>query len=455
MQKAVTHIRAVLGRIIFIGLSVQVVFGLLWMCCSFTGVQWFAESTFYVKVSENLLCDEYTGILYPFLLMLVGENNIWLCLLQVAAALLAGFCLLGAVGVKKSCWRIWGSLVLLTYPFAMQCHMAVLPNSFAFSCFLAQLALVLLAIQKKHGSWLVELFGVHVLWLGAALFMPEYLYLGAVPVILFWLYDAVKYCKQAGWRVCCHLLLVAATAGMILSVNELSQQEGAYGRNTPSLEAVLFERITWSSLEKYYFDWPAEVQDTFHANDFLLAAENVENMDVRLLPRIEEGLGLEAARAFYRDMSAYVLKNNYYQIFYEIGWDALGSVVPTVAAESILNGSGYRSYFIRNYETLRQDCPTLTKYYFNYVIWWFKSGMLLTAVMTLLGLLGGKKHRTFAGKGSLVYCLAICMISAGVMAVWYTVNCTGSWDYKDGLFTGILWFVWMILMAVKGVEEEL
>lgn len=451
MQKAVIHIRAVIGRIIFIGLSIQVVFGILWMCCSFTHLQWFSESSFYVRVSESMVCDEYTGILYPFLLMLTGQNTTLLCLLQIALALAAGFCFLGALGVKRTCWRVWGSLVLLTYPFALQCHMAVLPHSFAFSCFLLQVALVLMATKKQKRSWMVELFGVHVLWLGASLLQTEYFYLGAVPVILFWLYDVVKYCKKAGWRVCCHLLLVAAFAGLILSINGLTQTKGAYERSTPSAEAAIFKRVVWSSMEKYYFDWPEDIQDTFTTEEFQRSEEYVENMDRILLPRIESEVGLERAKDFYWDMSFHVLKNNYYQIFYEMGWDALGNLFPVIATDKILEGNGYRSYCVRNYETLRQDCPALTSCYINYEIWWFPIGMVLAAVQLLLGFLGRKK--VWLGKRLWRYLL--CALPAAVMTAWYTITCVGSWDYKNGLFVGILWIVWMTVTAVKGVEEEL
>ena len=184
MQKAVVHIRAVLGRILFIGLSVQIVFGLLWLCCSFTGVQWFAESTFYEAVSESLLCDEYTGILYPFLLMLTRRNYTLVCLFQLAVAVLAGFYFLKAAGVKNPAWRIWGSFVLLTYPMALQCHMAVLPNSLTFSCFLFEMAFALRIVGKESKCRKWKMLGLHIAWLGAALFTPSYLYLGAVPVVV-------------------------------------------------------------------------------------------------------------------------------------------------------------------------------------------------------------------------------------------------------------------------------
>ena len=36
-------------------------------------------------------------------------------------------------GTAKKWFPVWGSLGLLTYPFAMQCHLAVLPNSVGYA----------------------------------------------------------------------------------------------------------------------------------------------------------------------------------------------------------------------------------------------------------------------------------------------------------------------------------
>ena len=447
MQKAVVHIRAVLGRILFIGLSVQIVFGLLWLCCSFTGVQWFAESTFYEAVSESLLCDEYTGILYPFLLMLTRRNYTLVCLFQLAVAVLAGFYFLKAAGVKNPAWRIWGSFVLLTYPMALQCHMAVLPNSLTFSCFLFEMAFALRIVGKESKCRKWKMLGLHIAWLGAALFTPSYLYLGAVPVVVLLIYEVFKAWKPSGKRICYHVLLSAVFAGLIVTITNISQQEGAYGRGSRNFESALFQRVVWSGLTKYYMDWPGEVQDTFTTEEFFAAADYPENMILILQPRIEAGLGVDAAREWYVDISKHVFKNNYYQIAYEVLWDGLGNTFPPVVANQVLAGRGYSSYCARNYEVMRQECPALTGYYMDYTAWWFVAGIVIAAIVQLLGLF--KKHKRK------VFQVVLFSVSAGAMIIWYTMCGAGLWDYKNTLFVGAMWLVWMMLMAVKSVEEEL
>lgn len=446
MQKALIHIRAVLSRILWIGVSIQIVFGLLWMCCSFTGAQWFLESSFYVKVSENFICDEYTGILYPLLLVLTGKNDLLLCLLQLTAAFGAGYVFVGALGANSPAWRIWGSLGIMTYPTALQCHMAVLPNSLTFSCFLLLLACVLRALKKERQNWRMELLGTHVCWGLAAFLQPEYFWFGLVPVIMFWIYDVVKYRKSAGRRVGYHFLLAAVFAGMIINVSGFYTQEGYYGKAGGSLAGTVFRRVVWCGLAQYYMDWPEEVRAVVPAELFTETLERPENMTLLLQPEIEAQLGMQRATEFYWDISGLVLKNNYRRIAYEVGWDTLGNLLPLVTIQEQLEGRGYGSYCARNYETMRQECPTLTYYFMQYAIWWFPVGCILAAMVILMDLMSKSKKQ--------IYPVMVCVLSGIVMAMWYVMTDVGAWDYKNGLFMGCLWVIWMIVMTVKGMEEQ-
>ena len=88
----------------------------------------------------------------------------------------------------------------------------------------------------------------------------------------------------------------------------------------------------------------------------------------------------------------------------------------------------------------------LTYVYMQYCIGWFVPGLVLTLCMWLLyGLKKCKIH---------FFNPILCASSAIFMAVWYVMDSVGTWDYKRGLFVGALWIVWMIVMAVRGVDEE-
>ena len=111
MQRAVRHISAILGRVIFIGFSIQIVFGMTWMCLNFSKLPQFGESFFYVEISKNFICDEYTGILYPvFLLLARGLEGL---------AGLPYYCVMYVVQLLVACYAIGWSISeeeLAAYP---------------------------------------------------------------------------------------------------------------------------------------------------------------------------------------------------------------------------------------------------------------------------------------------------------------------------------------------------
>ena len=48
----------------------------------------------------------------------------------------------------------------------------------------------------------------------------------------------------------------------------------------------------------------------------------------------------------------------------------------------------------------------------------------------------------------------MCGITVLGMAVWYTMQDAGCWDYKNGLLPGMLWLVGMISVAYHCLTQE-
>ena len=105
--------------------------------------------------------------LYQGLFRLLGEIPQLMYLLQLGAAFLAGdFFLRSFSGIfsggfswkegsrngRERFWSLWRALALLTYPFAMQCHMAVLPHSFMGSLFLMMLSFLIRLFTRRRIS---------------------------------------------------------------------------------------------------------------------------------------------------------------------------------------------------------------------------------------------------------------------------------------------------------------
>ncbi len=475
------------------------------MCCAFTEVQQFGESEFYIEASKSLLCDEYTGALYPVLLMLTrGMEDLLpipytyiMYLVQLGVAVFAGCRFLGTLGCsncpsvllgkaadrngganardadeyratkeegigvrrnagKKMLYKVWGSLALLTFPMTMQCHMAILPNSLASSCFLLEMAYIMKTIRGKEAFQAADVAKACTGWLLAALLLPEYLYLGAVPLILFFLYDVVHGCFRREQKrirsVCYHGILIAAFAGMIVGANSLTQVEGCCGRPQKSVSAALFRRVAWSSLQDYYDIWPEDMKDCFTMEEVSSIAAYADNMERLLQPRLEAELGVDRANEIYQELGRVIWQNNTAGILHQTAWDAVGYTLPPVTVQLFLTGRGYDSYLGRNYDIMRQEAPRLTDYYMDYSCWWFTVGLGILAVMALGDLADfiGKKKKSQSMVVAL-FPMVICAASAGCMVIRYTLQGAGMWDYKNALFVGQLWLSGMLVLAERNV----
>lgn len=466
MQKANGHIRAVLSRMILFGLSIQIVLGILWMGCNFGRFQEFGESRFYIGVSKNFLFDEYTGALYPVLLMLArGIEEILpipytyvIQTLQLVAAFISGYVFLGALGVRKTGYGVLGSMAILTVPMAMQCHLAVLPHSLTLSAFLLEMSFVAEGVRGNQPLRGEQLVKANACWLVSALLMPDYLYLGLIPVLLWWAYDTWKYGRQKGKTVFGSLLLIAAFGGMIAGSEELFQEPGCYGRPAKTMDVTLFQRFTWGFLVENWDEVPEDMKECCPEEFVTEASFYAENME-QIPARLEATLGQERAREIYRELNRLVLDRNRGEILRRIVWDAAGYAAPAAVLPMFLTGRGYDSYAGINYGVMKRNTPILTKYYVDYSGWWLVAGVLLSGIGMLCSFLSWLSLRKQAmekqttGKeavGRTVAIVAISIFTAVVMIVWYTMQGSGVWDYKNGLFVGTLWITWMLL-SVNGM----
>lgn len=413
VQRAVGHVRAVVGRILFIGVSVQILLGLLWMFLAFDDRQEFFGSAYAEWLDRNLAGVHYEPAIY---------------LLQLCVAFFAGYWLLEGLGARKKFWKIWGSFAILTYPYAMQCHMAILPDSLAFSCFL-----LLLAAGLKRRKI------IYFFWLISAMFLPEYLYFGAVPVMVFLFLSARKKgnLRELGMEI----MIIMSVAVIGLGFRTISSVEGE------GLEEAWFRRTVWSSFYQFYPDWPTEVRAAITADEYVAIERLPENMELILRPKVKAILGEKGAGQWYREFSAFVFRANREQILKEMIKDAGGCLSPQIMAEIRLGGKGGPSYCLRNYEIMREDHPLLTSCFLGYSAWWHVVGMLGVFIMVVGRLCSNRTNRvkaTVAEKECWRCVLTAGVLSATLMIGYYTLWASNLWDPKKALFVGILWSLWMI-----------
>ncbi len=468
MGKAYKAIGAVAGRVLFIGFSIQIILGVCWMVCNFTGFQQFAESSLYEEISRTLICDEYEGILYPVLIMLTGgieklfriPYRCILYLLQIGFAFFASYRLLQSVGVKKKRWTIWGSLAMLTFPMAMQCHLAVLPDSLVTTALLAELSFAIAALTEAEQLRPRAFVKVLVFWLLSALLRPEYLYIGGVPVLLLFLYGLAKAWKRDKKRILYNGILMVAFAGLILSVTDLTEVEGYYGRVHKSINFTLAKRAVWQFASMDYAGWPEEVKACVTQAQAWEMEHYADNVERILGEVLEDAVGKERAEELFGELAANAWQWHRDGILHYTMWDIVGYTFSPVVVQLQFGGEAYDAYSGRNYDIMRAHTPVLTSYYMNYGCWWFVVGFVVAALILCLGvvkyLIGMFlcKRKPSANGGKVLGGIS-CLCSGGLIVLWYTLQGTGTMDYKKNIAVTLLWILGMLICGIAGIQEEI
>lgn len=338
MQKLTKHFSAIAGRVLLIGFTMQIVLGLVW-----TGI--------------NIGCMEEPGVLLQLVLLSVAFG--------------AGLFLVKTITeTKKIVWMVWGSLAMLTVPMSLQCHLMNPKESIIGSFLVFQLSFLWRAIRNGNTESCCSLAKVAIFWLLEAVVAPEYVPVGAVPVILLFLYGLRK--KKIGY----HILLICAFGGMIFGMNSLKQEmptwmasENFEQEKTQDtgmiyeISADLFGRCTWTTIFRDSVYWTDEMYATAGEEILISTSLYADNMNELFKPAVLQNLGEEGATGFYQELTISAVKEFPVQIMKECLWDAFAYSVPPLGTYLFLDGEGYDSYCPVNFELMRRQAPRLTGYY--------------------------------------------------------------------------------------------
>lgn len=399
MDRLAGHISAVLGRVIFIGFSVQIALGLLWMRSAFA----------FLELKEGFVCAG-----------------------QLLAACGAGWFFLRCAGVEKGWRRIWGSMAMVTFPMNMQCHMAVGTWSVLSSLLLSELACVVLALRKEDKKTLWQ--AVLGLWLAAGLIQWKYLWIGAAPALFLWARQA--FCPGRKKKAWIWLALIAAVGGMIAGVGSLYQE-----RTKP--EACLASRMAWTTLDKAYDIWPQEWRDKIDYWTVSMASYEAGGIKKVLLPYLEETVGEEEAGHFLVKISQIAWERDPFRIMKEIAWDALGYLAPPTVLPLQLQGRAYDSYSGINYRQILMAAPRLGKGYMDYGCWWFMAGIGLCILLMAF------RPRKISWR-----CLWLVCLTAAVSIGCDVMSGAGQMDYRNSVCIMCLWIAGMIQIAGRSAEPS-
>lgn len=359
--------RSVVKGILLIGFTIQILLGLFWMGGNFGRVQGFGDPG---------------SVLYGGILRLLGARPQAMYLLQLGAALFAGDFFLRTAGCREGLWRLWCGLALLSCPFALQCHLALLPFSFLGSLFLLLLSfLIRAAAPGKRASWLAL-------------------------------------------AACCVALALLLSGALDMDSRE---------KPGSSFAAAMASRFAWPTLWQDQGNWTEDLQEA--VGEILWEASHHPSGMSLLSSAIEGRVGAGAADPYYWQIAEVGWRNHASMVIRQIGWDVLGYLVTPVIFPLQLAGEAYDSYTARNYEIMRENTPILTRNYVNYSCWWFCWLIPLTL------LLSGTPRRPLIPAGICILCSGIAaglltMRGAGLMDYKYSAALVQLWSVPALLSLG-------------------
>lgn len=395
MRKTAVHGLAVVRGILFIGYTFQILLGLAWLGGNFTKVQDFGEPA---------------SVLYGWFFEAAGRIPQVQYVVQLSAAFAAGFVLLGAIRPAGKLLGIWRGLVLLTFPFAMQCHLALQPHSFMGTLLL----LILFVLLRRSGI------------------APG---------------NGRKEAEKAGSRRArlAAAAIVCGCGGLLIGLSGWADA-GNLEKPGHSPAAAMASRFAWPTMLYDWEQWPEELravtgevlwEASFAPGNWKLVAEAIERNGDR-----------ETAKAWYRQIAEIGWRENTQGVIGQIGWDGLGYVISPVVVPMQLEGQLYDSCTGRNYEIMRTHTPILTKLYVKYGCWWFACSICLTLILTVLSA-GQIAWRSAVGG------LGRCILAAGPVVWMVTMRGAGIMDYRYTIAVNQLWLIWgLLLISGKSAERK-
>lgn len=441
------YAETVIRGMLFIGFTIQIVLGTAWTFGNFAHMQDFGDPE---------------SALYQGILRLCGGTPQILYLLQIGTAFFAVhyflkvLCRKGAPQARKDASQIqkdapqrqkhipqgyadklralWRTMALLTYPFALQCHLAVQPHSFMGSLFLLMLAFLLQVIQCADTEEVAKAAHTPAAAKKTKGTGSHFQDSGEKPKAP----TASAIHKRKKRSV---FLLLAFTCGMLFVLFSGITDSTSREKPGSSLEAAMASRFAWPDIWNDRESWTSDLLEI--TEDVLWeTAYWPANMEL-LETAIEERSGPEAAKGYYRQIARNGWQRHSSMVIRQIGWDVLGYTVTPVVFQLQLQGEAYDSYTGRNYEAMRGACPILTRNYVNYSCWWFEISIILTITAGVLRLLaGGKPHWRRAASPVL-----LCLLFSGILVGIFTMRGSGMMDYRYTFAVSQLWLIPALLYS--------
>jgi len=459
MRKLTGHIFAVAGRILFIGFTLQIIFGMVWMAGNFAHCQQFGE---------------VNSLLYPAVLMIAGGMGrifpvpcyCFVYIIQTGICFGAVYFFLKVIisddqaksrGAGKL-FRIWAVLAVLTSVPVMQCMMALLPYAITGALMLMELGLAVRTIYSKDTRNLSVIVKICALWVLQSLFLHEYMLFGAIPVLIVLIAGLRGASGASGIikRIAYGAAVMAVPLCITTVVYAGCVHKGLYDEKNPGFIKGLFSRTCLTTVLWDWDTWTDELEEQLAWEIRYSASYYADNITLEVEPYIDEKYK-DKAEEFYLDTAKSAWKSYRLKIIHEVLWDTAGYAISPVIVKRQLSGLGYMSLTARNYDIMKRSTPKLTKYYVNYFLDWFIAALAVSAVCgaaVFIDLLRKIKKTQ-------IICIMTLLATAACMCIRYVLMGAGIMDYKRTSVVTALWMIFMLFPIyvtffgeTKGVDKS-
>lgn len=470
--------KKIISGLLVIGMSVQIILGMIWIATHFANSGSMPESVYYKDAAFGGVIDEYMGILYPVIyricclvMAVFGVPGEWL--LYGIQLICAWFCyslfikITGLIDNRDGnviLRSAFGGLYLLTVPLCVQWHLCVLPRSLTGSLFLLMLGMICKICRSGEEKQQGELVAVIGLWAVLVMLHPDNLWLGLVPVIYLMAYLVIEKRKKAA----ASLLLGILVACMITcGLQNAVEEPGGRSRIQRSVGAAMASRMFWPHFGTSYHFLPDEVKDIMTLQQGVDMSQYADSVQITLGPLVENAYGREKADALYWQMAVKSFGVNTKQVVIGIWEDFLAYFLTPWQVSAQFEGQGI-SYSGWNYNQMMEEEGGSTGRLVKYGLASYQIGIVITVVVKGLEQIAKLRKRKSdcsadsatawgARRHGSIWLLAL--VTAVGQALWYTMSGAGMMDYGNVTVISLLWysvivFAWSSLERESSISEE-
>ncbi len=455
-------ISRIFGSCVFLLLSAQIVIGCVWGILNFTSFQEFPESAEMILLSSGLSLKSDTSVIYPALLLIIrtltlrGPVRFYevMYVLQLALAFVSWYTFaVKVLPFENRFLRIWFALAVVTNPFAMQCHLAVLEFSFvsSFLCLLVAFAVRFSLEWKKVGSrYDLKTAVKHVcvtslFWMLLSLTRKEFVFIGFFCILILLYHICVN--LKVGNKI----TKLSPVIVFIVFFAAIHFIDGAFRTSSPLLPTDIIKRsayvrIAWTEDIANKYIWPEHVMYTVGRDYMGEVMFDPGLVKTGFTEAVEEVYGRKETSDNFFKWFLYSFKDNKKGIIKDVLVDAAGYVFPPAETLAALDGKTLPGFATGNYDVMRRNVPAFTKYYLRLssIIYIF---LALAAVLVMI-----VRKEIFRRMRAFAPAALVTVLSSAV----YTFYGSNVWDHKKALFTTCIWvglFAALCIRSISGKEE--